>query len=169
MEEKENNLIEKIEQEIENVTSEGLKMQDLEILSKLVDIHKDLKNEKYWKIKEEALEMRYNNYNDYGEYGRRGVPGTGRGYGRRGVPGTGRGRRYRGEEMMDDMYEAYKDYSDGKEEVEMGNYGAKNDTMKSLDYMMKSVVQFIEMLKRDANSQEEVELIQDYTRQISEM
>ena len=51
----------------------------------------------------------------------------------------------------------------------MGHYGAKNVTMKALDYMMQSVVQFIEMLKKDANSQEEIDLIQDYTRQISEM
>ena len=51
----------------------------------------------------------------------------------------------------------------------MGNYSAKDDTMKSLEYMMQSVVQFIEMLEKDANSQEEIEIIKDYTRQISEM
>lgn len=165
-----------VEQEINNMTSDGLKPQDLEVLSKLVDVHKDLENEEYWKVKKEAIEMRYNrgygeygDYESYGEYGRRGVPGTVRSYGRRGVPGTGRGRRYRGEEMMNEMYGAYRDYSEGKEEVEMGNYGAKNDTMKSLDYMMQSVVQFIEMLKKDATSQEEMELIQNYAQQISEM
>ena len=165
-----------VEQEINNMTSDGLKPQDLEVLSKLVDVHKDLENEEYWKVKKEAIEMRYNrgygeygDYESYGEYGRRGVPGTGRSYGRRGVPGTGRGRRYRGEEMMNEMHGAYRDYSEGKEEVEMGNYGAKNDTMKSLDYMMQSVVQFIEMLKKDAASQEEMELIQNYAHQISEM
>ncbi len=86
LEDKSNDLIEKIEQEIKNVTNEGIKMQDLEILSKLVDIHKDLENEEYWKVKKEAIEMRYNrgygeygDYESYGEYGRRGVPGTGRG------------------------------------------------------------------------------------------
>ena len=41
--------------------------------------------------------------------------------------------------------------------------------MKSLDYMLKSVVQFIEMLKEDASSQEEMQLIQKYTREISDM
>ena len=35
--------------------------------------------------------------------------------------------------------------------------------------MMQSVVAFIEMLKKDANSQEEVQLIKDYTRKINEM
>lgn len=124
---------------------------------------------------------RYGNYrggygNDYGReeygddmYGRRGVPGSGRGrsYGRRGVPGTG--RRYSGEDTMNEMYEAYQDYEDGKEESMNGNYGAKEDTMKSLDYMLKSVVKFIEMLKNDASSQEEIDLIQKYSRKISEM
>ena len=35
--------------------------------------------------------------------------------------------------------------------------------------MLQSVAQFIEMLKQDAGSQEEMELIQKYTRQISEI
>lgn len=53
--------------------------------------------------------------------------------------------------------------------MEMGNYSAKHDTMKSLEYMLESVVDFIEMLKKDANSQEEVQMIKEYTKQISEM
>ena len=87
-------------------------------------------------------------------------------YGRRRKDSRG---RYMGDEMMNDMHEAYRDYSDGREEMNMGNYSAKDDTMKSLEYMMQSVVQFIEMLEKDANSQEEIEIIKDYTRQISEM
>lgn len=111
--------------------------------------------------------MRYREYGEYGNYGNE--------YGRRGRDSRGRytargyDTKYRGEEMMNDMHEAYQEYSDGKEEMNMGNYNAKADTMKSLDYMMKSVVDFIKMLKKDANSQEEVQLIQDYTRHISEM
>ena len=35
--------------------------------------------------------------------------------------------------------------------------------------MLQSVTQFIEMLKQDAGSQEEMELIKKYTREISEM
>ena len=104
-----------------------------------------------------------------GNYGRRGVKGTGRGryrdssYGRRGVPGTGRGG-YRGEEMMDEMAYHYGNYAESA-----GEYGAEGETIKSLDYMMKSVVDFIKMLKEEANSQEEIELIKHYTRKISEM
>ena len=50
-----------------------------------------------------------------------------------------------------------------------GSYGAKEDAMKALDYMMKSVVQFIQMLEEDASSQEEIQLIKKYTKKISEM
>ena len=35
--------------------------------------------------------------------------------------------------------------------------------------MLESVVEFVEMLKEDASSQEEVQLIKKYTKQISEM
>ena len=119
---------------------------------------------------------RYANYHggyeedyDMGNYSRRGVPGTGRGrsYSRRGVPGTG--RRYRGEEMLEEAMDRYEEYSEGREEAMSGNYGAQQDSIKALDYMLKSVVEFIEMLKRDASSQEEIDLIQKYSRKISEM
>lgn len=89
-------------------------------------------------------------------------------YGRRGVPGSGRGR-YRGYDYIDDMNEQYGNYSEGKEAYRRGNYGAGEDSMKSLDYMLKSVHQFMKMLKEDADNQEEVELIQEYARKISDL
>ena len=100
---------------------------------------------------------------EYGNYGRR-RDSRGR-YMERATSG----RNYKGDEMLDEMHEHYQRYSDGREEMTMGNYGAHSGTMKSLEYMLESVVDFIEMLKKDASSQEEVELIQKYTREISEM
>ena len=41
--------------------------------------------------------------------------------------------------------------------------------MKSLDYMLKSVCQFMKMLKEEAETQEEMELIQEYSQKIGEM
>lgn len=41
--------------------------------------------------------------------------------------------------------------------------------MKSLEYMLESVTDFIEMLQNNADSQEEVDMIKKYTRRISEM
>ena len=164
-----NKLKEQLEEKIDIIAEQGIQEDTLDVLCKLVDIHKDLSNEEYWKKKQEVMEMMYRDYpeyrEDYGNYGRRGVPGTGRG---RGYSARGRGR-YRGDDMMEEMYGAYQDYSEGKEEYNRGNYGAKQDTMKSLDYMLKSVVEFIEMLKEDVSSQEEIDLIKHYSKKISEM
>lgn len=171
---------EEIEKAIKSMTENGLQREDVDILGKIIDIHKDIANEEYWKKKEEYY--MYDNYREYGEgsYGRRGVKGTGRysryrdssmdsSYGRRGVPGTGRGR-YRGHEMLDDMYEDYNRYNEGREEYNnSGNYGAKDESMESLDKMLKSVVYFMQSLKEDADSQEEVQLVEKYARKISEM
>jgi hypothetical protein len=173
MEEEKNmfqNAVEQVEEKIRIILDEGIHSENLETLGELIDIHKDLCNEKYWKKKEEVMDMNYNrgygeygNYGEYGEYGRRRRDSRGR-YMRRGVDS-----RYQGHEMIDEMHDGYQEYSEGREAYNRGNYGAKNDTMKSLDYMLQSVTQFIEMLKQDASSQEEMELIKKYTREISEM
>lgn len=159
-------ILKEVDTKIEEILETGIQLNNLDSLGKLIDIHKDIKNEEYWKNKEEVMKMNYNRgrYENYGNdsYGRRGVPGSGRGrYGARG--------NYRGQEMLEDMIYTYQDYSDVKEEYGRGNYGAKEDTLKSLDYMLKSVVQFIQMLQQDADSDEEMQLIRKYTRKISEM
>jgi hypothetical protein len=165
-----NKAIEQVEEKINIILEEGIHSENLETLGELVDIHKDLCNEEYWKKKEEVMDMNYNrgygeygNYPEHGSYGRRRRDSRGR-YMRRGVDS-----KYQGHDMIDEMHDGYQEYSEGKEAYNRGNYGAKNDTMKSLDYMLQSVAQFIEMLKQDASSQEEMELIQKYTREISEM
>lgn len=163
-------LKEEIKKTIDGIVEEGIQSENLDALYKLVDIHKDIANEEYWETKKGVMEMRYNygreNYgrDNYGTYGRRMRDSRGRymDYGTM-------GRRYRGEDMMDEMHEHYRNYSDGRESMNMGNYGAKENTMKSLEYMLQSVVDFIEMLKKDANSPEEIELIREYSRHISEM
>ena len=91
-------------------------------------------------------------------------------YGRRGVPGTGRGRgRYRGpEEKMHEMMEHYGNYSAASEAANRGNYGAEEDSMKSLDSMLRCVVIFMDMLEENADSQEEAQMIKKYRKKISE-
>ena len=164
-----------IENEICNIVDEGFEISKVELLGQLVDIHKDLANEDYWETKKGAIEMNYREYGEgysegYGAYGRRRRDSRGRYMaGRGGNRGGNRGGSYQGEEMLEDMHEQYQRYSEGKEDMNMGNYGAHSSTMKSLEYMLESVVEFIEMLKKDAGSQEEVELIKKYTREISEM
>lgn len=107
----------------------------------------------------------------YGDYGARMRDSRGRfmgEYGRRGVPGTGRGR-YRGYGYLDDMNESYGNYSESKESYRRGNYGAGDDSMKSLEYMLKATHQFIKTLKEDADNPEEIELIQEYAQKIGDM
>ena len=161
---------EQVVEKINSILKDGVKQTNVDYLYKLVDIHKDLANEEYWNKMKEEDGMRYkgyygDNYNEGGSYGRRRRDSRGRymegGYGRR--------ADYRGHDMMDEMQEHYGNYSEGREQYSRGNYGAKEDTMKSLEYMLESMVDFVEMLHEDASSQEEVNLIKRYTKKISEM
>lgn len=161
-----NEVLTQLEKEIENIANENVSKENVDYLYRLVDIHKDIKNEEYWKEKI-SMRYRYGEYNENGNsYGRRGVPGSGRGrynegssYGRRGVPGTG---RYNGEEMLDEMYETYNDYMDNS------SYGGE-ETIKSLKYMLKSAEDFFKHIQDEAQSPEEIELVKKTARRISEM
>lgn len=167
-------VIEQVEKSIKEITDSGVTPTNLDNLGKLVDIHKDLKHEEYMKIKEEDI-MRYGTYGrGYGEdnyNGGRSRDSRGRyteNYGRRGVKGTGRGR-YRGEEMMDEMYGAYMDYNDGKEEYNRsGSYGAKEDSTRSLEDMMMSITDCVTMIFQEAEP-EEKEIIRKHIRKMSEL
>lgn len=157
---------EQTEKKINDILTQGVQAGNIDMLYKLVDIHKDMANEEYWKNKEEVMEMNYREYGNYGEerynessYGRRGVPGSGRSRRRYSARGN-----YRGHEMLDEMQEHYGNYSENRD-----TYGNKQGTIKSLEYMLESVVDFVEMLKEDATSQEEMQLIKKYTKEISEM
>lgn len=155
-----------VEQQIKDIMQEGVQVDNINMLGKLVDIHKDLANEKYWNVKEEVYKMRYRDY-DRDDYGRgnynREV------YGRRSRDSRGRYTGHEQEDLMNDMYNHYRRYSAGREQYNRGNYGAKEDTIKGLEYMLQSIVEFFEMLKEDASSQEEMELIKQYSKEISEM
>ena len=134
------------------------------MLGELVDIHKDLKNEEYWKKKEEVYAMKYRD--DYGTYSRRGNYRDGGSYGRRGRYRGGYGD---GEEKMEEMMEHYSNYNEARREYNRGNYGAGSDKIKSLEYMLESGVDFFEMLQEEAESPEEMELVKKYFRKIGNM
>lgn len=163
-----------VEAELTQLLNVGIQQDNIDDIGKLVDIHKDIENEQYWKKKEEVYNMRYR-----GEYGDEGYGyGAGYGaessnmgnYGRRGVPGTGRGRgRYRGPEgKMHEMMEHFGNYSAASEAANMGNYGAEQDSMKSLDYMLKCVCVFMDMLEEEAGSPEEAQMIKKYRKKMAE-
>lgn len=154
-----------IETELKGLLDVGIQQDNIDNIGKLVDIHKDIENEEYWKKKEEVYKMNYG----YGNYGY-GAEGDNMGaYGRRGVPGTGRSRRYRGpEDKMQEMMEHYGNYSAASNAANMGNYGAEEDSMRSLDNMLNCVCIFMDMLEEEANSQEEVQMIKKYKKKIAE-
>lgn len=144
----------KTEESINKILDEGITTNNLEYLYKLTKINKIAKEE----------ENMYNgNYNEYGRgnynnYGRE-YNENYNDYGRR-----GRDSRYRGYGHIDRMYNEYGRYMDGRE-----RYGANEDTKKSLKYMLESMEDFARMLKEDAKSQEEVQMIRETAQRIAQM
>ena len=175
-EKKETKVLDKLKEEtdksMKRVLEQGVQTNNVDFLYKMIDIKKDIAE-----IEKEEQEMMYGNYGrgSYGEYSEGGNYSGGRrrdsrgrymesgSYGRRGVPGTGRGR-YRGEEMMDEMAYHYGNYNEGREQ-----YGADEETMKSFKYMLKSFKDYYKHLKEEASSQQEVKMLEDVAREISEM
>ena len=150
-----------VERIIKQITESGLQTANVELLYKLIDIHKDIENEKYWKEKEEN--MMYRDYDNYG--GGRSRDSRGRymeSYGRRGVPGTGRGR-YRGYDMIEEMGEYYGNYSEGRD-----TYGNDRETEKSFDKMLQSLEDFTYLIMQEADSQDKIEKVRKTARKISE-
>ena len=80
-------------------------------------------------------------------------------YGRRGYDA-----KYRGHEHLDRMYDNYGRYEEGR-----SRYGANEDTKKSLEYMLRSMEDFARMLKEEAQSQEEVNMIKQTAQRIAQM
>ena len=169
-EKKETKVLDKLKEEtdksMKRVLEQGVQTNNVDFLYKMIDIKKDIAE-----IEKEEQEMMYGNYGRYDDMsysgGRRrdsrGRYMEGGSYGRRGVPGTGRGR-YRGEEMMDEMAYHYGNYNEGREQ-----YGADEETMKSFKYMLKSFKDYYKHLKEEASSQQEVKMLEDVAREISEM
>ena len=161
---------EEVDKSIKRIMEQGVQTNNVDFLYKMIDIKKDIAE-----IEKEEQEMMYGNYGNYGEYNESGNYNGGRrrdsrgrfmesgSYGRRGVKGTGRGR-YRGEEMMDEMMYHYGNYSEGREQ-----YGADQETMKSFQYMLKAFKDYYKHLKQEASSQQEVQMLEDVAREISEM
>lgn len=153
------NLIKKTDEALERQIEQGLSTNNLDIVYKLKKINHMAKEDK------ENMNRGYGNYgygveNYEGNYGRRGGYGEDN-YGRRGVPGSGR-RRYRGEDMLNEMSEEYGAYMEG------GSYGGE-DTMKALKYMLKSAEDFFKHIQEEAKSPEEIEMVKETARKISMM
>ena len=152
MEEKELTTTQTIKKDVEqilgDISTDGINQNNIDYIGKLVDVHKDINQEEYWK---EKLEMRYGTYRrdyDYDDMS----------YGRRRRDSRG---RYRGDDMLDEMRDHYDRYNENR------RYGGR-ESSEALEYMLESVVCFVEMLEEDA-SEQDIELIRKYTRKIANM
>lgn len=148
----EERVIEKTEESITKILDEGLNTTNLDHLYKLIDIYKDAK---------EVKDMNYR-YGNYGrdEYGRDNY-GRYDEYSARRRDSRG---RYMGHEHLDRMYEDYGRYEEGRH-----RYGTNEDTKRSLQYMLKSMEDFARMLKEEAQSQEEIQMIRETAQRIAQM
>ena len=159
---------EKIKEQLKEIKKgileEGIQNNNnLEHIYKIVDIEKDL-----CEI-EEAKGMRYGRYDgSYGRdsYGRDSYGEYNDGYREynEGYNARGRDSKYRGYGHLDRMYNEYGNYSYGRE-----RYGANEDTKRSLEYMLRSMEDFARMLKEEAQSQEEVNMIKQTAQRIAQM
>lgn len=156
-----------IEQSIKNIENSGIDTDNLNTLQTLVAVHKNLVDEECQK---EAVTMRYRR--DYDEdFGARRRDSRGR-YMMRDDDRDMRGRYNRNAPKMyfTRMMDGYEDYMDNYDEYHRGgNYGAKDKSLEALEYMMDSVVCFIEELQESVDGQEGVDIIKKYARKIKEL
>lgn len=141
----ENKVIEKMKESINKILEEGLNTQNIDVLYKLVDIYKDVK---------EVESMNYGEYGrraGYDAYGRGGYGNYGEGsygeYGRGRYGRQGRDARYRGDDELDRMYGEYGRYQESR-----NRYGNGEETDKSFHYMVKSLEDFIKVLYEEAET-----------------
>lgn len=167
-------ITQQVEKQLEEIANEKVNTNNVDYLYRLVDIHKDLVNENYWKEKIKMYGNRYSrdfsgeygrgSYSE-GSYGRRGVKGTGRYSRYRGGRGSG---RYRGEEAIDEMYMNYGEYNEANQSYNEGNYGAEGGMKESAEGIMENIFEIVEELK-DTGSPEVMQVIKKYSKKISEM
>ena len=144
----EKRLIEIVDNKVKEVLDSDINANNIEYLYKL------------YKIRHMAKEDENMYYNNYGNYNR--MPGYnnyGESYNRQ-----GRDIKYRGYDTLDRMYNNYGRYEEDRE-----RYGHNEDTKRSLQYMLQSMEDFARMLREDATSQEEVEMIRQTAQRIAQM
>lgn len=167
-------LKELVEKELKSMEESGIDSSNIDVIYKLVDIHKDIENEEYWKVKKEAMEMRYNgDYEGYNEgYGRRRRDSRGRYMA--GGRGGSRGGSY-GHYMpypymyMDNMMDGMEGYMEGREQYERGNYGGKDQSIESLEKMLDGTFAFVEDILQNPEQKEEHKIVRHYIGKFQEL
>lgn len=143
----ENRIIEIVDNKVKEVLDSDVNANNIEYLYKL------------YKIRHMAKEDENMYYNNYGNYNR--MPGYnnyGESYNRQ-----GRDIKYRGYDTLDRMYNNYGRYEEDRE-----RYGHNEDT-KEVYNICYNLWKISRMLREDATSQEEVEMIRQTAQRIAQM
>ena len=150
MEEK---ITDQAKERINEILEQGISVNNLEQLDKLVDIYKDIKE----------VECMYGNYGNYGgrrpgydTYGNYMGYGNYNEYGRGNYGARGRDMRYRGDESLDRMYSEYGRYNESRQ-----RYGAGEETDKSFHYMTKALEDFIRVLHEEAETPQQKQMLNE--------
>lgn len=180
-------LMEQIKKELTEIEGKGINASNLELISKLADIYKDLGEIK--KMEEGGQEMpEYSAYREGGYgYGRGGGynergygagggggynAGRGGGYNEGGYNDGGYGRRGGGRysrmrDHMDRMMEGMDQYEYGKERYMHG--GDESRVMEGLEKLMYAMCMFVESAMDFAETPEEKEVIRKHVQKISRL
>ena len=174
--EKMKKLCELIESELSKISEKGLTTSNLETAYKLVDMYKDLKNTEYWETKGEyydtvLMEMQ-------GGYSERDYAMMEDDYSMRGRKRDRMGRYSRDDGMrhddrmrrggrrdysMDDGYSMYDRVMDAKQSYRSEkSQDSKQRLMESLEDYMDDFTEKIKEMARDADSQDERDLINKF-------
>ena len=172
-------LKEQIKKELKEIEEKGINASNLELVSKLTEIYKDLGE--ITKMDEGGQEMQeYSRYRDGGQgsyrdggYNARGNYRDGGNYReggnyRDGGYNEGYGRRYsRMRDHMDRMMDGMDQYEYGKERYMHG--GDDGRVMEGLEKIMYAICMFVETAMDFAESPQEKELIRKHIQKISKI
>ena len=172
-------LLKNVQKEIEQISEQGISSGNLETLSKLIDIEKDIYEvkEKEQEEREGGKSMMYGNYMDY-NYGARGRDGRYMDgyypirdryddrYGRRG--------NYRGPEHDNRIYQHLDRMMEGADEYQYGRNrymdgGTQERMNEGLEKLMYATCVFIESMMDFAETPEEKEIIRRHINKIKNM
>ena len=185
-------MCELIEMELGKIAEKGLTTSNLETAYKLIDMYKDLKNTEYWETKGEyydtvLMEMQggYSQNDGYsmmeddyamkgrkrdrmGRYSRDdGMGGQSYARGRGGRDNRGRYSREGGYSQNDGGYSMYDRYMDAKQSYRSNqSMDGKQKLMESLEDYMDDFTEKIKEMARDADSQDERDLINKFMNKL---
>lgn len=154
-------LLRKVEKELETIADKGLTSSNLDTTYKLIDIYKDIKEACYYdkEVKEEenygarrrdSMGRYMNNYNDYDNYDRSGSRGRYNNY-----PLDERSERH-----FDRMREGMYNYNEGKNRYRDGD--SKQRMIDGVEMTMGAIVNFVESMVDFAETAQEKEIVRKY-------